>query len=261
MLAEKVPSGLKKTMMCRGCREVLGLRIFIRGPLAIPFRLRGIGLSEMHPNTCTLCEKRFKGIMKSAQIRQPVTILFADLRNYTLLSNSIEPQEITDILGQFYEASAEAVWERDGIINKLIGDAVLALFNFPFRRETYVANAVEAAIDLQRKCENRGIEIGVGVHTGETLIGEVGQYVRDFTVIGPVVNLAARLQGAAAPGEILVTDSVLEEVPDLRSVVQERSLQLKGISEQVRAYAFSVTNTSDAPSAHLIRTKGGSEGT
>jgi adenylate cyclase len=250
MPTREAQAKLKKTMICLGCKEVLGLRIYIRGPLAIPFRLRGIGISEMHPNTCTLCEKRFKGIMKSAQIRQPVTILFADLRNYTSLSNTIEPQEMTDILGRFYEASAEAVWEQDGIVNKLIGDAVLALFNFPFRRETHVANAVEAAIDLQQKCENLGIEIGVGVHTGETLIGEVGQYVRDFTVIGPVVNLAARLQGAAAPGEILVTDSVLEEVPDLASDLQERSLQLKGISEQVRAHAFSVTNTGDRPPAH-----------
>lgn len=250
MLAKNALPGLKKTMMCRGCREVLGLRIFIRGPLAIPFRLRGIGLSEMHPNTCTLCEKRFKGIMKSAQIRQPITILFADLRNYTSLSNTIEPQEMTDILGQFYEAAAEAVWERDGIINKLIGDAVLALFNFPFRRENHVVNAVEAAIELQRKCKDQGIEIGVGVHTGETLIGEVGQYVRDFTVIGPVVNLAARLQGAAAPGEILVTESVLEAMGGLLPDVQQRTLELKGITEQVKAYAFSATNIGDAPARY-----------
>jgi adenylate cyclase len=240
MPTREAEARIRKSMMCRGCWEVLHLRIFIRGPLSIPFRLRGISTSEMHPNTCTLCEKRFKGIMKSAQIRQPLTILFADLRNYTSLSTTVEPQEMSHLLGEFYEACAEAIWARDGIINKVIGDAVLALFNFPFRRDSHVLNAVEAAIELQATCKERGIDIGVGVHTGETLIGEVGGYLRDFTVIGPVVNLAARLQGAAAAGEILITDEVRNEVGDRFSDAQERTLELKGIAEPVRAYAIKV---------------------
>src|SRR6185312_4963840 len=104
----------------------------------------------------------------------------------------------------------------DGIINKFIGDAVLAIFNFPMMRDDHVARAVDAGVDIQRRCaakqtsvSNGGpMRVGVGIHTGRTSIGEVVRSYKDFTVVGPVFNLASRIQGAARTGEVLVSEDV-----------------------------------------------------
>ena len=98
-------------------------------------------------------------------------------------------------------------WERDGIVDKLIGDAILAIFNFPIERHDHVKNAVLSAIALQERWATRRsvgegdsqmpIGVGVGIHTGTVAVGDVGEACRDFTAVGSVVNLASRLQGAA----------------------------------------------------------------
>jgi class 3 adenylate cyclase len=236
--------------MCIGCWEQRHVPIFIRGPLAIPYRLAGIRPSGMNPNLCTRCETTFTRIMRSAQLQMPLTILFADVRGYTGLSAAAGAPEVSAMLGRFYHTCAEIIWERDGIINKLIGDAVLAVFNFPLSRPDHVERAVEAGLELQRRCSVEGpdspialgdghaIGVGVGIHTGATLIGEVGQMLRDFTVIGPVVNLTARLQGAARPGEVLVTPEVFEQASSLLPGAVRSTYELKGLDGPVEAYAY-----------------------
>ena len=125
----------------------------------------------------------------------------------------------------FYDECAAAVWERDGIVNKFIGDAVLAIFNFPIMHQDHVRQAVLAATELQRKWSEKkklmvvkgydkayAVGVGVGIHTGLASIGEVGTAYKDFTIIGPIVNLASHVQGAAKSGEILVTEEVYGQV-------------------------------------------------
>ena len=242
------PSNPHLAKMCPGCWERLHLPIFIRSPLAWPYRLVGIRTSHMNPNLCTVCETRFTRVMKVAQVRAPLTILFADVRGYTTLSTMAESPEVSRVLGDFYGVCAEVVWKRDGIVNKLIGDAVLAVFNFPLKREDHVERALDAAIELQTRCramqlsarleDGKSVEVGlgVGIHTGETLIGEVGQTYRDFTVIGPVVNLASRLQGFAGSGEIVMTEAVYKANADRLSATRREVLDIKGIEEPVAVY-------------------------
>jgi cytochrome P450 len=182
----------------------------------------------MNPNLCNLCETMFKRIKKSSQIHVPLTILFADVRGYTSVSELLDTPEVIRLLSFFYEECGEAVWERDGIVNKLIGDAILAIFNFPIERHDHVKNAVLSAIALQERWATRRsvgegdsqmpIGVGVGIHTGTVAVGDVGEACRDFTAVGSVVNLASRLQGAARPGEVLVTES--------HKFVKGRGLQL-----------------------------------
>ena len=202
----------------------------------------------MHPNLCTICESMFTKVKKRKQISIDATILFADLRGYTSLSEHLDPVKMNELLHCFYDQCSAAVWEQEGIINKFIGDAVLAIFNFPLVRKDHVTNAVNAAIDLQKKCqdltekidlrEGQAPGVGIGIHTGKCYLGEVGTSYKDFTAIGAVVNLASRLQGAAGTGEILLTADVFDQVKDQFPDAQVRTLSLKGVSDPVKGYVI-----------------------
>ena len=203
----------------------------------------------MHPNLCTICESMFTKVMKQKQVPIPITIMFADIRGYTDLSQHIEATELNKVLHSFYDRRSPAIWEKDAIINKFIGDAVLAIFNFPLTRNDHVANAVQAALQLQHNCQslkeeiglkgNQSLGVGIGIHTGECFMGEVGTAYKDFTAIGPVVNLASRLQGAAGAGEVLVTAEVFEHVKDQFPNAQSRKLTLKGVEHLVNGFVLS----------------------
>lgn len=242
---------ISKSMICKGCWQHMHMPIPIRGPLSLPFKLLGIRISRMNPNLCTICETMFTRVKHRKQIIIPATIFFADLRGYTHLSQETASEDVVGMLHRFYDECAAAVWERDGIVNKFIGDAVLAIFNFPILREDHVRQAVIAAAELQRTCSEKKkllmvngeggacpVGVGVGIHTGLASIGEVGTAYRDFTIIGPVVNMASRIQGAARPGEILVTEEVYGQVEDLFPASSSGVYQLKGIEHPVKAYTL-----------------------
>ena len=221
--------------------------IAIRGPFSYLFKPFGIKKSQMHPNLCTICESMFTKVKKHKQIPIPITILFADLRGYTDLSQRVETPEINQLLHFFYDQCSSAVWDKEGIINKFIGDAALAIFNFPLVRKDHALNAVNAAIQLQRNCydiknkiglgNQQNLGIGIGIHTGECFMGEVGTSYKDFTAIGPVVNLASRLQSAARAGEILITTDVYSAVQNEFPNLEKHVLNVKGIANPVEAYA------------------------
>jgi class 3 adenylate cyclase len=205
----------------------------------------------MNPNLCNICETMFTKVKRKKQMIIPATVLFADLRGYTTLSQGADSAEVVGMLHEFYDECAAAVWERDGILNKFIGDAVLAIFNFPIMREDHVRQAVLAATELQKRCSanqklrviNRDgqicpVGVGVGIHTGLASVGEVGTAYKDFTIIGPVVNLASRIQAAAQPGEILVTEDVYGHVADCFPASESLGYKLKGIENPVKAYAL-----------------------
>jgi adenylate cyclase len=237
-----------KSLLCKGCWLQMHVPIVLRGPLSLPFRLVGLKPSRMNPNVCTMCELWFSRIKRARQMVVPATVFFADVRGYTEFSGRLDNVQIAQLLGGFYEDCAAAIWERDGIINKLIGDAVLAIFNWPILRADHVRQAVLAGVELQRICREKELSvagaggtklpigIGVGIHTGDVSIGEVGEFCRDYTAVGPVVNLASRLQGAARPGEVLVTEEVYRQVEELFPSAETRVCHLKGIEKLLTAY-------------------------
>lgn len=239
---------MKETQICQGCWEQMHVPIPIRGPFAALFKTFGIRKSKMHPNLCTICESMFAKVMKKKQVPRSITVLFADIRGYTDLSQQVEGTKLNSLLNLFYDRCSAAVWENNGIVNKFIGDAVLAIFNFPLVRKDHVQNAVSSAVQLQKDCRHLKEEIGlggvpvgvgIGIHTGECYMGEVGTTYKDFTAIGPVVNLTSRLQGAAGMGEIMVTEEVFSEVKDRFPGAQRKSLTLKGINNPVNGYVLS----------------------
>jgi adenylate cyclase len=200
---------LQYSALCKGCWQQMHMPIPLRGGLSVPFRVVGIRPSKMNPNICTICEMMFTRMMKARTVTIDATILFADLRSYTKLSQSMPAAEVASLLDAFYDHSAEAIWEFDGLLNKTIGDAVMAIFNFPMAHKDHPRQAVLAAREMQRcfadqrarlvgafGAESDEFGVGVGIHTGEVSFGEFGHSHRDLTAIGTVVNMAARAQAA-----------------------------------------------------------------
>jgi len=197
--------------LCLGCWQNLHMPIALRGPLSVPFRVFGIKPSRMNPNTCTICEMAFSRIMKARAVTIDATIMFADLRGYTILTQNIEQAAITALLDAFYDDCAAAIWHYDGLINKTIGDALLAIFNFPVKQQDHPAQALLAAREIQQRFAarrdvlleqigKRDAELGIGIGSTPARPISASSVSRiDLTAIGTVVNRAARAQGLPAP--------------------------------------------------------------
>src|SRR5438046_10758335 len=177
-------AALQHSRICKGCWEQMHLPVPIRGVIAAPFRAFGVRPSRMNPNTCTICELMFTKVMRARKITIDATIMFADLRGYTSLSQSQSPDAVSGLLDAFYDECANAIWEHDGLLNKTIGDAVMAVFNFPLRHNDHARQAVLAARQIQMEypskreelartydLEEGALGIGIGIDTGELSFG------------------------------------------------------------------------------------------
>ena len=228
----------------------MSVPIPIRGPLAVPFRIFGITQSKMNPNICTICERAFRRVKKHRHVSATATILFADIRGYTRLSERMDQIALSDIVSTFQDQCAQGIWANDGIVNKQMGDGLMAIFNFPIKIERHAEAAVTAALDIQLRCRAAlaamakrfgddladTLGVGIGVHTGQVEIGEFSAARSDFTAIGATVNLSARLEAQAAAGEILVSAESATLAPGLTAGTLTRTLMLKGIESPVLAH-------------------------
>ena len=243
-------AALQQSKFCKGCWEQMHLPVPLRGVISVPFRAFGVRPSRMNPNTCTICELMFTKVMRARKITIDATIMFADLRGYTSLSQSQSPDAVSGLLDAFYDECASAIWEYEGLLNKTIGDAVMAVFNFPLKRNEHARNAVLAAREIQKSWRDRRealveahsltaseLGIGIGIHCGELSFGEFGRSHRDLTAIGTVVNTASRAQSVAEADQILVTKAVFERAqPDLKDS-RSKAFQLKGFDAPIELYA------------------------
>jgi adenylate cyclase len=154
------------------------------------------------------------------------------------------------LLDVFYDECAAAIWEHDGLLNKTIGDAIMAIFNFPIRQADHAARAVEAAREIHRRCRDQNhrlagsldcdveaLGIWIGIDSGIVRFGEFGRSHRDLTAIGTVVNTAARAQSAAQAGQILVTRAVRDRSAPAVATSAGRLYPLKGLAEPVELFA------------------------
>lgn len=231
--------------LCKGCWQQMHMPVPLSGLLAAPLRAFGIRRSRMNPNLCTICETMFERMMKARSVKLDATILFADLRSYTKLSQSISSEAMVDLLDAFYDTCAAAIWRHDGLLNKTIGDAVMAVFNFPLRHADHAWQAILAAREMQAGFAAKQAEfatvgsefgVGIGIDTGKLSFGEYGRSHRDLTAIGPVVNTAARSQAAAKPGQILVTRAVYEAAQTGLDGSKVAEYELKGFEAPVMLY-------------------------
>ena len=218
---------------CKVCRTP------IRGALALYSRLRGVSVYRKNPQLCTRCEQ-----MDFPPSLRAVSVLFVDIRGYTALAGRLPPATLTDLLNRYYGATSQILFQHDAVI-EFAGDAVMAVFNAPIPREDHERMALVAAVEIQRAVEGLripGLKVGVGVNAGEGTVGLMTKgEVKDFTVVGDVVNVAARLQAKAEAGEIIACERVIEKARDLipgSYAVERASFELKGKDEPYPAFVL-----------------------
>ncbi len=178
-----------------------------------------------------------------AGVRKELTVLFADLRGYTTLSEHLPPEQIVTLLNCCLDLATRAIRTCNGTVDKYIGDAVLALFNAPTEQANHPELAIWAALALQgtsarlRHVVGRHVRFGIGLNTGEAVAGYIGTPEQlSYTAIGDAVNVAARLQASAAPGEVLISEATYRRVQHVFEAQCLGPLEVKGRSEPVTAY-------------------------
>lgn len=176
-----------------------------------------------------------------------VTVLMADLRGFTPMSETISPEEVVDVLNVFLGAMTKIVMERGGSVDNIIGDAIMAVFGVPATKSDDAVRAVACAIEMQNAMTavnadimGRGLpklKMGIGLSTGEVVAGNIGSEMRvKYSVIGRTVNLAARIEGLSSGGQIFASDTTFNEVSDIARTAGKLNMQLKGVSHTVPIY-------------------------
>jgi class 3 adenylate cyclase/tetratricopeptide (TPR) repeat protein len=163
--------------------------------------------------------------------RKVVTVLFCDVVGSTALGESVDPEALQGLLARYFERMSGIVESHGGSVEKFIGDAVMAVFGVPVAHEDDALRACRAAVEMRDALPELGVEGRIGINTGEVLTG-----TEERLATGDAVNVAARLEQAAEPGEVLVGAEALGLVRDATEVGEQRLLELKGKSEPVAAY-------------------------
>ncbi|MBQ3642079.1 adenylate/guanylate cyclase domain-containing protein [bacterium] len=187
--------------------------------------------------------------LKVGGVRAMVTILFVDIRNFTHISENISPQEVTNVLNEYFSVIEPIIAKYSGIINKYMGDGVLAIFGEPIKDEEHALNAIKCGLELKsavmllkEKFIREGkpkIEIGIGINTGEVFAGNIGTDDRlEYTVIGDNVNLAYRIEAynQILKTQFLISQYTYEFVKDKIEVVKLSQVEIKGKSKPIDIY-------------------------
>ena len=178
-------------------------------------------------------------------VRQKVTALFADIRNFTTLSETRTPELIVNLLNQYFSMVSEIIFKHSGTLDKYIGDGLMALFGAPYSSELDAVKAVRAAVEMQRAMVNYNermradnlppIEIGIGVNTGSAIVGYIGSESRlDYTAIGDTINTASRLESLAQPGQIVISENTMQSLDETFRVRSLGTERLKGKNVNLR---------------------------
>jgi adenylate cyclase len=209
---------------CRLCKAPYG------GVGGRVMRRFGFGPSRKNPSLCNTCfEKAPMG-----GVEMEIGVLFADARGFTALAEDMAPKSVAGLLNRFY-ASASHILSRSAIVDKLVGDEVMALY-LPqlFSGDGWEDDLMRDARDLLAAVGYGGagdpwLKVGIGLDVGRAFVGNVGSgEVKDFTAVGDVVNTAARLQSSASSGQIVLSERLFGRLSDMPSDTTSASLVLKG---------------------------------
>ncbi|OBI80537.1 adenylate/guanylate cyclase domain-containing protein [Mycobacterium asiaticum] len=212
---------------CKVCNNPFG------GPVGRILAVAGFTPSRKNPNLCSRC----CDALPSGGAEVDIAVLFADVRGSTMLGKHRDATDFAGLLNRFYAAATHTLLRHDAVIDKLIGDEVMAFFVRGISGPDYRRRAVLAGRDLLEAVGYRSgrepwIDVGVAVNAGVAYVGNVGQAVVDFTALGDPVNVAARMQQHAAGGELLVAAGVADE---LTAGAPQRRLNLRGHQQPIDA--------------------------
>ena len=177
-----------------------------------------------------------------------ITVMFIDIRGFTPLSERLEPERTIQVLNQYLHLCAETIFQHHGTLDKFIGDGVMAIFGAPHILDRHAEHAARAAMELQHRSEDLyrklsaeldvSVRFGIGIQSGEAVVGNVGSETLrlDYTAIGDTVNVAARLESQAKPGQVLVGEEANRRIQDAFETHSIGPLRLKGKAEAVMVY-------------------------
>ncbi len=197
------------------------------------------------------------GRMALGGARKRATMMFADIRGFTAMSETMEPEQVVSIINAYLSLQTEIVLSHGGILDKFVGDCSMAVFGIPLPQEDDALRAVRAAVEIQKEVEilnqrrrkrgERTVTVGIGINTGEVVSGNMGSSRKmDYTVIGDAVNLAARLESVAEGGSILISENTYQEVQPWIQAERLSPLMVKGKKEKVFVYSVQSIKTGKA---------------
>jgi adenylate cyclase len=200
-------------------------------------RIIGHRPSRKNPNLCNLCDD----VLPSGGAEVDVGVLFADVRDSTALAEQLGPKAFAATMNRFYHLATNILLDNQAMIDKMVGDEVMALFIPAVCKGEHRRLAVESALDLARAIADTSgpssLPVGIGVHAGLAFVGKFGRAdVHDFTALGDTVNTAARLQAEAKAGEIAISDDLYSGFADSFPGAQRRDIQLKGKAESTTVW-------------------------
>ena len=210
----------------------------LKPPGSVVLRLVGFGPSSLNRRLCNACFRQLGKQPGGAEIE--LSFLFADMRGSTALAEGMPADQFSQLMARFYGTAARVVDRWNGLVDKFVGDEVVALFVPGLAGEDHAARAVDAARDLLRETGNDGgepwVPLGAGVHTGVAFVGRVGEGdACDFTAVGDAVNTTARLASSAGAGEVLVSRAAAVAADLDVAELESRTLTLRGRDEVVEA--------------------------
>jgi len=182
--------------------------------------------------------------------RKEITLLFADIRSFTTIAERLEAEKVVSMLNQFFDIMVGIIFKHNGVLDKFVGDQLMAIFGLIPSKNNNSYNAIHAAIEMQhatkelmkeRAKENKDtFEIGIGINTGSAIVGNLGSENRmDYTAIGNSVNIAAKLQQIAKGGTIIIGEQTYSQIQGNFQIEKKMKLHLKNKTKPVICYEVS----------------------
>lgn len=229
---------LPGTPRCKSCYAPFG-----RPGSAVVRLVYGKQPSNLNPQLCNVCEQFAKKFQGGAEIE--LSLLFADVRGSTNLAEGMTAIEYSRLINRFYTTASEIMVRSDALIDKIVGDQVVAMYVPGFAGPEHARRALEAAQEILRatghaRPEGPWIPLGAGVHTGTAFVGSVGVEggTSDITVLGDAANTTARLASAARQGEVLISHAAYTAARLDLGQLETRYVQLKGKTESVLVHLW-----------------------
>jgi len=194
-----------------------------------------------------VAEEMIKGKITLGGENRKVTTLFADIRGFTSLTEGMEPQEVITTLNEYIKYAGSAIEAEGGVVDKYVGDAIMAIFGAPISHPDDSLRAIRAGLRIQENIQRMNyrrkvrakteINVGIGINTGIAVAGNMGSHKRlNYTVLGESVNIASRLCTQAGPSEVLITEQTLVDCEEHIQTHEHRTISMKGFSKPVKVF-------------------------
>jgi adenylate cyclase len=216
------------------------------GPGGAVMRALGLGPWTKNAKYCSGCFRSIRQKHGGAEV--VCSLMFADVRGSTSMAEQMRPRDFNRLMGRFYDTATDVLVTRDAIVDKFVGDEIVAIFLPSMAGAGHARVAIDAAIELLRRTGHGTgsapwVPVGAGVNTGEAYVGAIGEGPdTELTAMGDTVNTTARLASAAGAGEVLVTDAALSSARLGAPEAERRSLSLKGKTEPVMVAVLGTTS-------------------